>query len=85
VPNCLGITGALFTLDKPVEFGAIDDNPVDILFVLMVPEEACDDHLQALSMLAELFSADEYCQSLRATTSHQELFDAALQSVAAGK
>ncbi|CAH0993330.1 Nitrogen regulatory protein [Sinobacterium norvegicum] len=84
VPNCLGITGALFTLDKPVAFDAIDDQPVDILFVLMVPEEACDDHLQALSMMAELFSAEDYCQSLRATNSNQELFDAALQPIATG-
>ncbi len=79
VHNCLSITGSLFTLDSPIEFDAIDDAPVDILFVLLVPEEACDDHLQALSTLAEQFSNPDYCAALRGASSNEELFQIAVK------
>lgn len=42
--NCPDITGALVRLAEPVDFDALDDEPVDLLFTLLVPEEACDEH-----------------------------------------
>ena len=48
--------GAFARLRKPVPFDAPDGRPVDQVFVLLVPEQATDRHLQLLSELAQMFS-----------------------------
>ena len=77
IKDCPAITGCLITLESGVDFDAIDQQPVDILFVLLVPEEANDEHLAALAKLAELFSQPDYCQRLREADSNDKLFAAA--------
>jgi nitrogen PTS system EIIA component len=49
-------TGAFFRLATPVQFDAPDGKPVSLLFVLLVPEQANEQHLQLLSELAQMFS-----------------------------
>ncbi|VAW72591.1 PTS IIA-like nitrogen-regulatory protein PtsN [hydrothermal vent metagenome] len=67
---------ALVTLsDGGVDFDAVDGQPVDLLFALLVPEESTDEHLQILARLAAMFSDSEFCQSLRACTSAQQCLD----------
>src|SRR4051812_18195033 len=39
-------------LESPIEFGAVDDQPVDLLFCLLSPAEAAGDHLQALAKIS---------------------------------
>ena len=56
---------ALVTLAKGIEFDAPDDNEVDILFALLVPESSTDDHLAILSQVAEKFSQKELTDRLR--------------------
>lgn len=77
ISNCSKTIGTLITLDKPINFEAPDNEPVDIIFVLLVPEEAHEDHLNTLASLARLFSTEHYCQSLRQAKSNQALYDAA--------
>lgn len=48
--------GAFVRLGQPVPFDAPDGKPVNLLFVLLVPEQATDKHLQILSELAQMFS-----------------------------
>ena len=48
--------GALVRLAQPVAFDAPDDAPVSLAFILLVPEQATDKHLQILSELAQMFS-----------------------------
>jgi PTS system nitrogen regulatory IIA component len=48
--------GALVRLKQPVAFDAPDGQPVNLVFVLLVPEKATDLHLQILSELAQMFS-----------------------------
>jgi PTS system nitrogen regulatory IIA component len=48
--------GAFFRLATPVQFDAPDGRPVSMLFVLLVPEQANEQHLQLLSELAQMFS-----------------------------
>ena len=48
--------GAFARLRAPIPFGAPDGKPVDQVFVLLVPEQATDQHLQLLSELAQMFS-----------------------------
>lgn len=76
--NCTCTTGALIKLEQAIDFDAIDDKPVDLLFVLMVPEEASDEHLQTLSTLASLFNQPEFCKQLRQANSNEALYNAAI-------
>jgi len=48
--------GAFVRLGQPVPFDAPDGKPVILLFVLLVPEQATEKHLQILSELAQMFS-----------------------------
>jgi len=48
--------GAFVRLAQPVAFDAPDGKPVTLLFVLLVPEQATEKHLQILSELAQMFS-----------------------------
>ncbi len=48
--------GAFVRLASPVPFDAPDGKPVSLVFVLLVPEQATEQHLQILSELAQLFS-----------------------------
>ena len=48
--------GAFFRLGQPVPFDAPDGNPVSLVFILLVPEQATEKHLQILSELAQMFS-----------------------------
>ena len=52
--------GAFFRLSTPVQFDAPDGRPVDTLFVLLVPEQANEQHLQLLSELAQRFSDADF-------------------------
>ena len=65
--------GAFIQLREGIDFGAIDSQPVDLAFALLVPEEATDEHLQLLAKLASMFSSAELCESLRKADSAEEL------------
>ena len=58
--------GALFRLAAPVPFDAPDGEPVNLLFILLVPEAATEKHLQLLSELAQMFSSKVFRESLTA-------------------
>jgi len=51
--------GAFVRTSTPIPFEAPDGNPVQLIFVLLVPEKATDLHLQILSELAQMFSEKE--------------------------
>lgn len=67
--------GAFVRVQKPVDFDAIDRQPVDILFALLVPQESTDEHLQILSLLAEKFSDAELLEKLRSEQSADAIYD----------
>lgn len=79
--NCCDTVGVLIQLKDAIDFDAIDNQPVDLLFALVVPEEAADTHLQALQAVAESFSQSDYRDSLRTAGSRDELFQAAIRPV----
>lgn len=56
--------GALFRLQTPVPFDAPDGQPVNVMFVLLVPEAATEKHLQLLSELAQMFSNKTFRDAL---------------------
>ncbi len=64
----------LLTLDKPIDFDAIDNQPVDIVFALLVPENEPETHLKTLSEVAQRLDNRDFCKQLRTTTTDQELY-----------
>lgn len=65
--------GAFIRLKTPVAFDAPDGKPVTQVFVLLVPEQATDLHLQLLSELAQMFSERTFRDKLAAATSADDL------------
>lgn len=57
--------GAFVQLQTGADFDALDKQPVDLVFGLLVPEEATEEHLQLLAKLATLFSDEAFCKRLR--------------------
>jgi len=78
VSSCNQPLGSLVTLREPIDFEAPDDQPVDLLFVLLVPEEAHQQHLELLAGIARLFSREEFCGRLREATDSHSLYETAL-------
>lgn len=60
--------GAFMRLSTPVPFDSPDGRPVDLLFVLLVPEQATEQHLQILSELAQRFSERAFREKLQAAS-----------------
>ena len=81
INNCTSVIGTLVTLDNPVDFDAIDDQKVDLLFVLLVPEEAHEEHLKALAKLAELFSHQHFCDRLRNSQNSKSLYSNIINAI----
>jgi PTS system nitrogen regulatory IIA component len=76
--SCTQVTGALVRLAKAVDFDAIDAQPVDLLFVLLVPLEATDEHLQILATLAGSFGQPEFRERLRKATDAEAMYKIAI-------
>lgn len=72
---CDGIHGACLSLAKPVDYDAIDGEPVDLIFILLVPPEENTAHLELLAQLSRLYSSPENRASLRLAKTDQELFE----------
>jgi len=53
-------TAIFVKTSHPIPFDAPDGEPVDLIFVLLVPERATDIHLQILGELAQMFSDSEF-------------------------
>ncbi|MBC7194020.1 PTS sugar transporter subunit IIA, partial [Marinobacter sp.] len=69
------VVGVLMTLEEAVEFDAIDNQPVDLLFALIVPKEATSEHLELLSQLAEKFNERSFCDRLRQCEDARTLYE----------
>ncbi len=61
-------------LAKPVDFDAIDDQPVDLMFLLLAPENAGADHLKALARLARVLREPGVAARLRAAGETSALY-----------
>ncbi|MCG8416129.1 MAG: PTS IIA-like nitrogen regulatory protein PtsN [Pseudomonadales bacterium] len=78
VANCQEIIGSLITLEQAVDYDSIDGKPVDLLFVLIVPQERSDDHVKTLAGLAEMLSDEDFCFTLRTTNDSEDLYNIAI-------
>jgi PTS system nitrogen regulatory IIA component len=66
-PNLKQIYGVFVRLSQPVDFEAVDEKPVDLIFTLLAPETAGADHLHALSQVAKVFKDEGAKIQLRAS------------------
>lgn len=75
---CTSPISALLHLDAPIDFDAIDGAPVDLLFVLLVPEAATDAHLELLRQIAKMLDRKEVRNLLRDASSNEALYQVVL-------
>ena len=66
-PGVEHVTGLFVRLEKPVDFEAIDRQPVDLVFALFAPESAGAEHLKALARVSRTLRGDAVCAKLRST------------------
>ena len=64
----------LIKCEEPISFDAIDKQPVDILFALLVPADQCEQHLSTLSSMAEKLNNKLIVKHLRKTKDESELY-----------
>ena len=67
--------GALITLDEPVEYQALDNKPVNIIFMLLGQESAVGTHLRLLSRVSRLMNSDDFRERLLSAGSASEALD----------
>ena len=71
----LGHMACVFArLDKPIAFDSLDGEPVDLVFLLLAPEQAGSDHLKALARISRLLRAPRTVEMLRATRDRATLY-----------
>jgi PTS system nitrogen regulatory IIA component len=65
VSGLAGMSGVFVRLRPPVDFGAVDDEPVDLMFAILAPPDAASDHLRTLARVARSLRSPELRQQLR--------------------
>lgn len=68
------VCGLFARLDDPVDFDALDGKPVDLVFMLISPENSGADHLTALATLSRILKTEGSCDKLRKARSVDELY-----------
>ncbi|MEJ0096809.1 MAG: PTS IIA-like nitrogen regulatory protein PtsN [Bauldia sp.] len=76
------IFGMFARLPKPIDFEALDETPVDLIFLLLAPENAGADHLKALARIARLFREPGVAGKLRASSDASALYAVLTESAA---
>ncbi|MBA1155305.1 MULTISPECIES: PTS IIA-like nitrogen regulatory protein PtsN [Microvirga] len=74
LPGLTRIFGLVARLEKPVDFEALDGQPVDVLFLLLAPEGAGADHLKALARVARVLREPGLIERVRATRDATALY-----------
>ncbi|MDT0681554.1 PTS sugar transporter subunit IIA [Roseicyclus sp. F158] len=65
--NCISsVTGVFMRLDRPMAFGSVDRQPVDLVFALFAPNDSGIDHLKALAAVSRTMRDTAICAKLRA-------------------
>jgi PTS system nitrogen regulatory IIA component len=66
--------GVFARLEKPVDFESIDEQPVDLIFMLLAPASAGADHLKALARVSRLLRDRKICEKLRGSDTADALY-----------
>ena len=68
------IAGVFVRLETPIDYEAVDSQPVDLVFMLLARESAGADHLKALARVSRLLRNAATCEKLRAATTAEALY-----------
>jgi nitrogen PTS system EIIA component len=82
LPNLERLYGLFARLGHPIDFDSIDEQPVDLIFLLLAPESAGADHLKALARVSRLLRDKGVCEKLRGTDNAEALFALLTESTA---
>lgn len=77
-----GLYGVFARLENPIDFDSIDDQPVDLLFLLLAPEDAGADHLKALAKVSRLLRDQTMCDKLRGSDGKDAIYALLIQESA---
>ncbi|MHA7829083.1 MAG: PTS sugar transporter subunit IIA [Roseovarius sp.] len=77
------VVGALVLLEKPVDFNAVDRQPVDLVFALFAPRDAGVEHLKALALVSRTLRDPAVCAKLRANSDPMTLYTIVTEAQAA--
>jgi len=80
LPGLDQIHGAMARLTRPIDFESLDGQPVDLVFLLLVPEDAGADHLKALARIARVLRIPGVADRLRSTSDVTALHNALSQN-----
>lgn len=74
LPSMERLYGLFARLERPINFDSIDEQPVDLIFLLLAPESAGADHLKALARVSRLLRDKSVCEKLRGTDTADGLY-----------
>jgi PTS system nitrogen regulatory IIA component len=74
LPGLAKLYGLFARLERPIPFEAIDEQLVDLVFLLLAPETAGADHLKALALVSRLLRDRTVCEKLRGTDNADALY-----------
>ena len=74
LPEIDSLFGLFARLSSPIDFDAVDDQPVDLIFLLLAPESAGADHLKALARISRLLRDKASCAKLRGADNPDALY-----------
>lgn len=80
-PHCKTPLAGFLKLNKAIDFDAVDGDPVDLIFVLLVPEEADDTHLALLAEVAGAMNDADIRSRLRKCESQRELHETLMHAL----
>jgi len=75
LPACQKAMAVFILLEAPIDYDAPDGKPVDIVFAILVPQDAHDEHLHHLAQIAKILSNEELVAKLRHAHSDDILFE----------
>ena len=74
LPELSDLHGVFARAESPIDFDAIDEQPVDLIFLLLAPEGAGADHLKALARVSRLLRNHEVCEKLRGADGTEAIY-----------
>ena len=74
LPELDRLHGLFARLAQPIDFEAIDEQPVDLIFLLLAPESAGADHLKALARVSRLLRDNTVCDKLRGSDTAEAIY-----------
>ena len=82
LPGLDRLHGLFARLEKPIDFDAIDEQPVDLICLLLAPETAGADHLKALARVSRLLRDSSICEKLRGSDKPDAVYALLTESTA---